>query len=211
MVNAERNRQQVGQADAVRLHSLRDNFNGLTPLDGRYGRPCVLDRPDTLFGRSNAAVFSVNAEYPEVEELEADEFLNAGVRVLPSPLTDGSINFCVDQDTDLTETYAVFPTSTGVPVNLSYAVEWDGVLPGTNRRAGRVTDLATDLAEVAVRPVEASVARLGDAGADYCAADVRPGDVVTFDSCILDTDCGDVDRFTCLKPSRATWGLSASG
>jgi hypothetical protein len=72
-------------------------------------------------------------------------------------------------------------------VSQKWDVVWEGVLPGTTRGSGIVH-----------RSVDGRTAgALTDAGANFCASSVQPGDVLQFAGCKKDEECQPDDQFSC--------------
>jgi hypothetical protein len=72
-------------------------------------------------------------------------------------------------------------------VSRKWDVVWEGVLPGTARGSGLVRGATPGL----------PAGRLDDAGANFCAGSVQPGDVLMFSGCTADFECQPDDQFSC--------------
>lgn len=88
-------------------------------------------------------------------------------------------------DRGLTTSWFDFPDPETI-ISRSWDVIWEGALPGTTRLSGRPRSGGAGLA-----------GSLGDAGADFCASSVRPGDVLMISGCTQNSDCQPDDQFSC--------------
>lgn len=92
-----------------------------------------------------------------------------------------------------------FPDPSGL-ISRSWNIVWEGVLPDTSRESGVVNRPGT------VSSV-GSAGSLNDAGANFCSSGVRPGDVLMFAGCVLDSDCQPDNLFSCQVPISGARGL----
>lgn len=86
-------------------------------------------------------------------------------------------------------------------VGQSWAIIWEGTLPGTRRVTGRF-----------LPPPAASPAAVGlwdDAGATFCAAGVEGDDRLQLIGCEVDTDCGSAEVYRCVPSVAGASGLCA--
>ena len=74
-------------------------------------------------------------------------------------------------------------------ISWAWDVVWEGVLSGTARGSGLVSQ--SDPAD------GQSAGGLSDAGADFCASTVQAGDVLMFTGCTQNSDCQPDDQFSC--------------
>jgi hypothetical protein len=74
-------------------------------------------------------------------------------------------------------------------ISWAWDVVWEGVLSGTARGSGLVSQ--SDPAD------GQSAGGLSDAGADFCASSVQAGDVLMFTGCTQNSDCQPDDQFSC--------------
>jgi hypothetical protein len=92
-----------------------------------------------------------------------------------------------------------FPDPTGI-ISRSWNVVWEGVLPDTVRDTGIVNLPGAVSAAF-------SGGSLSDSGADFCSSGVRPGDVLMFAGCTMDSDCQPDNDFSCQVPVSGAHGL----
>ena len=170
-------------------HSIRNALH-FEALDKGGDRPRVSTVPTSSLG-TNELPFAVRADLP----------LETIPRIEGFPMT--SDPYCSPEASTLAPItiYACFdrPQET---VPQSWAVLWEGALPGTDRSTGKLAG-----GQSSSDPNTLGVWQ--DAGADYCAAGVQPGDVVRMIGCNVATDCGPADDFTCVPSVAGAQGLCA--
>ncbi|HEY0713176.1 MAG TPA: hypothetical protein VGF45_10920, partial [Polyangia bacterium] len=84
-----------------------------------------------------------------------------------------------------------FPQNVAVPPQ-GVRIEWEGLLPGARRRNGRLAATETPA------PGDA-VGTLSDVGANFCAAGVEVGDIVTLVGCSEDNNCDPLQDEICYR------------
>ena len=85
-----------------------------------------------------------------------------------------------------TTTWLDYPDLDAV-ISRSWSVIWEGALPQATRTSGTVQSGV----------VGGMAGKLSDSGADFCASDTHPGDVLMFSGCAQNSDCQPDDKFTC--------------
>ena len=97
-------------------------------------------------------------------------------------------SFTIDTGQPLTPTttWLDYPDLNTV-ISRSWSVTWEGALPLATRSSG--------LVQSGVAGVLAG--KVSDSGADFCASDTHPGDVLMFSGCAQNSDCQPDDKFTC--------------
>jgi hypothetical protein len=92
----------------------------------------------------------------------------------------------IGQPSTPTTTWLDYPDLDTV-ISRSWSVIWEGALPLATRSSGIVQSF-----------VAGGIAgKLSDSGADFCASDTHPGDVLMFSGCAQNSDCQPDDKFTC--------------
>jgi hypothetical protein len=97
-----------------------------------------------------------------------------------------SIRSFSTNSTDGTTTNWVDYPDLDTVISRSWSVIWEGALPKATRSSGIVAYAADGVSPV-----------LSDSGADFCASDTHPGDVLMFSGCAQNSDCQPDDKFTC--------------
>jgi hypothetical protein len=120
---------------------------------------------------------------PQRSVLQTDQAFatTATFSALDGPLIKG---FSSDQG--VTTTWLDYPDPANI-ISQKWDIVWEGVLPGTARSSGIVHGSANGQ----------SAGSLTDAGGEFCASSVRPGDVLMFSGCTQNSDCQPDDRFSC--------------
>jgi hypothetical protein len=77
-------------------------------------------------------------------------------------------------------------------ISRQWDIVWEGALPGTSRSSGLVVP-----AEPQDQDTLKNAGTLDDAGANFCASTVQPGDILMFSGCTQNADCQPDDQFTC--------------
>jgi len=92
---------------------------------------------------------------------------------------DGPLLRSFTAGNDSTTSWLDYPDPNTI-ISRSWRVIWEGALPLATRSSGQVAP-----------------GLLNDQGADFCASDVHPGDVLMFSGCTQNSDCQPDDQFTC--------------
>jgi hypothetical protein len=101
------------------------------------------------------------------------------------PAGEGPLLKSFSDDAGETTKWLDFPDADGT-VSQKWDVVWEGVLPGTVRSSGIIRS-NDDRAAGSVQ----------DAGANFCASSVEPGDILMFAGCTKDVECQPDDQFSC--------------
>lgn len=167
-------------------HSLR-NALSFVELDKGGKRPRVTNPPTASVGNSDLPfALRPNLSRDLIPRVEGYSTLPEGAREPDkycSPELPGVVYACFDRPEEA--------------VPQTWAVVWEGTLPGAGRATGRLAN----------RSMPNTVGVWEDVGAAFCASGVQAGDVIRLDGCGVDADCGDPDDFRCVPSVAGVSGL----